>query len=77
MPRYYFNVSDHARVIIDDEGIELPGLDAAREEAVAAARELVSQSVLKGAACNGRAFEIVDDQGRVVLTVPFNEALQH
>jgi len=75
MPRYYFHVRDHTRAIIDEEGIELPDLEAAREEAVAAARELMSQSILKGESCDGRVFDIADVQGCVVLSVPFSDAI--
>jgi len=77
MPRYFFHIREEEQVIVDDEGIDLPNLEAAREEAVAAARQLLSQSVLKGKACNGRVFEITNENGIVVLSVPFRETIEH
>jgi hypothetical protein len=40
MPRYYFHVED-LRTYIDEIGVELPNLPAARNEAVSAAGELL------------------------------------
>jgi hypothetical protein len=41
MPRYYFHVSDSDHSIIDDEGTELPDLQAAHKEAVCASSEML------------------------------------
>jgi hypothetical protein len=41
MPRYTFNIRLDGGIIEDEEGLELPGLDAAREEAILSARSLV------------------------------------
>ena len=40
MPRYFFNVHD-SRDIPDEDGIVFPGPDAAREQAVIAAGEML------------------------------------
>jgi hypothetical protein len=40
MPRYYFHLEDH-RTLIDHIGVELPDLEAARDEAVSAAGEIL------------------------------------
>ena len=40
MSRYYFNVKD-GETILDDEGIELPGMEAVRDEAVATSLEIL------------------------------------
>jgi hypothetical protein len=46
MPRYYFHVENGQEIIRDEEGIDLSDLDAVREEATTAARQIMSQSVL-------------------------------
>jgi hypothetical protein len=40
MPLYFFHLSFGERIVPDDEGIELPNRSAAREEALAAVRDL-------------------------------------
>jgi len=40
MPLYFFHLSFGERIMPDDEGIELPNRSAAREEALAAVRDL-------------------------------------
>jgi hypothetical protein len=75
MRRYFLHVRDRTSVIIDDQGMELPDLGAARQAALAAARQLMSQAVLKGEPLDGRVFEIADQHGTVLLLVPFSEAL--
>jgi hypothetical protein len=40
MPRYYFNIND-GRMILDEEGTELPSLAAAREEAIRNSGEIL------------------------------------
>ena len=41
MPRYFFHAEDH-RLISDTEGVELDGLEAARDEAVHRACKLLT-----------------------------------
>jgi glycine cleavage system regulatory protein len=76
MPRYFFHqrLADGA-MLHDDEGSELESLESAREEAIESARELMSQRVRQGLPANNSAFEIEDEQGRVVLVLPFSEAI--
>ncbi|SFN96999.1 hypothetical protein SAMN05216573_13513 [Bradyrhizobium sp. Rc3b] len=42
MKRYYFDIQHGSQFIRDDEGVELPHSDAAREEATAALAEMAS-----------------------------------
>jgi hypothetical protein len=67
MPRYFFNIRDGYDVDEDDEGIELPDIEAARAEALATVEELRDE--LADAA--NIELEIVDESGRRLLTVPF------
>ena len=72
-----FHMEDKGRTIVDREGIELGDLDEAREEAVAAARQLISEHVLRGRAANGRRFVITDEGGTVLAKVSFNETIDN
>jgi hypothetical protein len=46
MPRYYFHIEDH-RTYIDRVGVELPDLEAARDEAVGAAGQILRDGAAK------------------------------
>jgi hypothetical protein len=67
MPRYFFNIRDGYDVDEDEEGIELPDLEAARAEALATVEELRDELADAG----NIELEITDETGRRLLTVPF------
>ena len=46
MPRYYFHIEDD-RTHIDQIGVELPDLEAARDEAVSAAGQILRNGAAK------------------------------
>ena len=73
MPRYYFNIVDPGGTIPDTEGTDLPDIDAVRVEALASAREMISDTIRHGGIVDGRAFRIVDITGAFVLAVSFKE----
>lgn len=75
MARYYFHVRDRDKLIEDTEGQELPDAAAVRGEALASARELLAEAILLGEPMEHRIFDIVDEGGRKVATIPFSEAL--
>jgi hypothetical protein len=47
MPRYYFEIRDGDACTFDDEGLELDGIDAARDEAARTLGE-IARDVLPG-----------------------------
>jgi hypothetical protein len=62
--------------IADLEGVDLPDSAAAREEAIAAARELMSDALRStGRLDVGWQFEIADDRGNIVDRIAFAEAV--
>jgi hypothetical protein len=75
MPRYFFHVREGSDLFRDIEGQELPNADAARHEAVAAAREILGEKLLHGGSLNHRAIEIADETGRVVDVVNAGDVL--
>ena len=77
MPRYYFQIRDGNNLIRDEEGIELPSLEAARAEAILVTREAVRLATLRGERIGMHGvFEITDQSGQTVLTVNFETALR-
>ncbi|MBM6595991.1 DUF6894 family protein [Microvirga pudoricolor] len=68
MPLYFFNIRDGYEVDEDEEGVELPDLEAARAEALATVEELRDQIP----DADDIQLEITDDTGRRLLTVPFS-----
>ena len=77
MPRYYFQIRDGNNLIRDEEGMELPSLEAARAEAILATREAVRLATLRGEPIGMHGvFEIADQSGQTVLTVNFETALR-
>lgn len=71
MPRYYFHVHD-GYSSIDNEGTELPSLNAAREEAVQTAAGILRDSSQKLWAGEPWRLEVADGAGDVLLTVNFS-----
>jgi hypothetical protein len=59
----------------DPDGSDLPDIEAARAEAIAAARDLWAMAIVKGIDLSDDRFEVADDKGKHVLDVPFTEAL--
>ena len=58
--RYFFNVRTDERVVLDLEGQELPSEEAARLEAISAAKEIVGRELLNDGAVDWKgAIEIV------------------
>ena len=75
MPHYFFHVRDGGDISRDQEGQELPDLDAARQEAVNASRELIGERLLHGGAIDGREIQIADESDTVLAVVPSGEVL--
>ena len=73
MPRYYFHVRDGSDLRKDREGIELPDLQAARAKALSLACASWSAAP-PHRGHNDQSFEISDETGHTLLTVPFSEA---
>jgi hypothetical protein len=76
MPRYYFHIREHERFEEDLEGAEFASLEEATQEATAAAREMVSEAVLRDELIDGRTFEITTEDGAVVATLPFASVIK-
>ena len=70
MPRYYFHLHSQEGLLVEDhEGMDLPDLKAALEEALRVDRDLT----LDPAGLYGLEFEITDSTGKPLLKVPVQE----
>jgi hypothetical protein len=78
MPKYYLHIRDCERLIKDHEGVELPDIVSAKEEAEQAAREILADKVRTGAVVDGdgQKFEIYDAWGNHMISVPFRSVLR-
>ncbi|CAO4172348.1 DUF6894 family protein [Methylorubrum extorquens] len=79
MPRYFFNVRHRlapAGLAQDPEGEQLADANAARERALTVARAMIARdrlvTIRDWMDCS---FEITDEDGQLVLTVPFSDTV--
>jgi len=75
MPRFYFHLRDDLDVP-DDEGVDLPDLEAARAEAVRCARITFGEDAKHdGRVVLHHRIDIEDEQGAVLDTVHLRDAV--
>jgi hypothetical protein len=74
MPRFFFHIYDDA-VVRDEEGIELADRRAAEQAAIAGARALICDQVMKGRIALGHRIEVEDQAGAQVATISFADAV--
>lgn len=75
MSLFYMHIHHCDVVARDEEGLDLPDLQAARREAIAGARSIMGEELAKGRLCLGSHIEIEDGDGRLLATVPFRDAV--
>lgn len=76
MAKFYFHSRNANEFIEDDWGVDLPDLEAARKEAMRAAREIIAEQLLNDRAIPDEAFEIVDANGSVLAYIPLKAAIR-
>lgn len=76
MPHFYFHVSNGTGETRDEEGADLPDLDAARAKALSGIRSILREELGRGMLDFGGMIRVADPQGRVVLEVPFDSAVE-
>jgi hypothetical protein len=70
MGRFYFHMQERGQVFADEEGIELSGVDAAKQEALRGARELLADAIRFGKPDVPEAVVIADEAGRQLVRLP-------
>jgi hypothetical protein len=74
MPRFFFDTRDGDAFLKDDEGVLLPDLEAARDQAAVSLAEL-AREVIPGSARRELAVEVSDDRGPVLKALLHFEAV--
>jgi hypothetical protein len=73
MPRYFIHIYDDA-VVVDEDGMELRDLAAAKYEAIRGARSMMAEHIFAGRPLKlFHRVEIADESGKVLAVVPFRE----
>jgi hypothetical protein len=76
MPRFYFHLRNDLDVP-DEEGVDLPDIDAAREHALKDARFTLAQTAMDQGKINfEHSIDIEDEQGCVLDTVWFRDVVK-
>lgn len=72
MPRYYLHIRSAGKTITpDDEGIDLPDLEAVQAYAKRAAREIVDDMIAFGRVPGDERYVVMDEAGQVVFEYAF------
>lgn len=69
MPRYHLQICESDDCISDEDGLELPSLEAAVAAAEAGLKDLLCEDIRFGRLDLKRRIEITDDDGRIVAEV--------
>ena len=75
VPRFFLDVNDGAQVSQDLDGLEFADLAIAVAEAAQGARDIVAEGIRRNEDLSGQTFQIRDEDGRTVATVPFRDCL--
>ena len=74
MPRYYFNMINSTASVLDRHGKDLADLAAARDQAIADIRSVISDEARQGKIDLRGRIDILDDGGALVETVHYGQA---
>ena len=75
MARFFFNLHECGTNTPDEEGTLHDGIESVREEALRAARGIMCDEVSHGRLFLACCIDVTDESGRVVMTLPFRDAL--
>lgn len=75
MARFFFHQQTPRGSINDPDGSELDDMEAARAEAITAARHMWAAAILAGDDISEWSFEVADADGRHLMSIPFRDAL--
>jgi hypothetical protein len=74
VPRFHLNLYNDV-ISLDEEGVDLPDLEAARDAAIVNIRDVMRDELVKGHITLGHRVEIVNERGRILATVFFRDAV--
>ncbi len=76
MSRYFFDMHDGARFTTDETGVELDGIEAARQEAARALGEF-AREILPDGDHREVVIEVKDETGQRVLVARLSVSIEH
>lgn len=76
MPRYFLHLHNNLGPVTDEEGQDLPDLEAAHLEAIRNIRGLLSAELKEGQIDLSGRIEIFDEPGNLLRVVPFTDAVR-
>lgn len=76
MTRFYLHIHNAHGEAEDDEGLDLPSLAEAQEQAITGIRSLLSAEVRNGTMNLNGWIDIRDENGSVLVKVPFADAVR-
>ena len=74
MPTFYFDLWDGKKIDFADAGLELSGPEAAFEEAIKGARDMLRDARIRNRDASGWAYQVRDERGAILFTAPFSIA---
>jgi Domain of unknown function (DUF6894) len=75
MPRFYFHICNGNGFTEDEEGQELPSVEAARLAAIRSARDIMCADLQRGFLDLSSFIEVEDGERRLVLSLTFQQAV--
>lgn len=75
MARFFFDLHERGRVVIDHEGVELPDATAARANAVHEVRQIMASEVSHGRLCFACHIEVRDEARNTLFIVAVEDAI--
>jgi hypothetical protein len=75
MAKFYFYVKAEGRLVSDDDGVELAGLDMAKAEAIALAREVLAETLRSELVLRVEAVLVTDQHGHPIFVMPVAQLL--
>jgi hypothetical protein len=76
MARYFFHLRDHADEYLDEDGLDMTGVDALQRAALIQARDVLSHDMRGGRIDLRYRIDVENDGGIVVYSLPFAGAFQ-
>jgi hypothetical protein len=80
MTRYYFDLRDQGGLVVDEEGMDLPDMEAVEREATQAMADAARESLHRPIKPSEAAIEVRDDTGpvlRVRFTIDIARSRPH
>jgi hypothetical protein len=76
MPVFLFHLRDGVDRTLDPEGMELPDMDAAKREALRAARDVTAHEAIGGKLDLNLRIDVEDENGTIVYSLAFRDAFE-